>query len=130
MNVLVEDGEATIEFVDQSLRGSGLGKLLSVGGPQQVRKVTRPRVAYIVPEAVARDAGFIDGEQPAPKNESKGYDDGLPDSDWSRPALNEYAAKLEPPLNPADYSNKELLLAAIKTAIAGGAKLPGADAPA
>lgn len=131
VNVLVEDDEATIEFVDQSLRGQGLGKLLKAGGPERVRKVTRPTVAYIVPESVARAAGFIDGEAPAAEPApSKGYDDGLPDMDWSRKAIDDYAATLTPALDTTGEANKHDALNAITKAVKAGAKRPEAPAPA
>lgn len=61
VDVVVEDGFAAIEFVDPSLRGPGLGKLLAVGTPPElIEKVTRPRLAYIVPEGDARVAGLLD----------------------------------------------------------------------
>ncbi|WP_234801964.1 hypothetical protein [Mycolicibacterium conceptionense] len=61
VDVAVEDGFATIEFVDPSLRGRGLAKLLEVGTPPElIDKVTRPRLAYIVPEGNAREAGLLD----------------------------------------------------------------------
>lgn len=61
VDVAVEDGFATIEFVDRSLRGPGLAKLLAVGTPPElIEKVTLPRLAYIVPEGNARLAGLLD----------------------------------------------------------------------
>ncbi|WP_454232033.1 hypothetical protein [Mycolicibacterium fortuitum] len=61
VDVVVEDGFATIEFVDRSLRGPGLAKLLEVGTPPElIEKVTLPRLAYIVPEGNARLAGLLD----------------------------------------------------------------------
>ncbi|WP_301121053.1 hypothetical protein [Mycolicibacterium fortuitum] len=61
VDVEVEDGFARIEFVDRSLRGRGLGKLLEVGTPPElIDKVTRPQLAYIVPEGNARLAGLLD----------------------------------------------------------------------
>lgn len=61
VDVVVEDGFATIEFVDRSLRGPGLAKLLEVGTPPElIDKVTIPRLAYIVPEGNARLAGLLD----------------------------------------------------------------------
>lgn len=61
VDVVVEDGFATIEFVDRSLRGPSLAKLLEVGTPPElIEKVTLPRLAYIVPEGNARLAGLLD----------------------------------------------------------------------
>lgn len=59
VEVLVEDGYATVEFVDPAKRGPGLNALLQAGG-DQVQKVTRPRNGYVVPEDVARAAGLLD----------------------------------------------------------------------
>ncbi|MHC9292050.1 hypothetical protein ACRCUN_06255 [Mycobacterium sp. LTG2003] len=61
VDVVVEDGFATIDFVDKSKRGPGLAKLLEVGTPPDaIEKVTRPRVLYTVPEGNAREAGLLD----------------------------------------------------------------------
>lgn len=60
VDVAVEGGFATIEFVDKTRRGPGLAALLAVGGPELIEKVTRPRLAYIVPEGNARAAGLLD----------------------------------------------------------------------
>ena len=67
VDATVENGFATIEFVDQSLRGPGLAALFAAGTqPELVEKVTRPRVAYIVPEGNARAAGLLDEAIEAP----------------------------------------------------------------
>jgi hypothetical protein len=62
VEVVVEDGFATIDFVDATLRGPGLQKLLEVGGPETVETLTRsgPRRRYRVPEGNARAAGLLD----------------------------------------------------------------------
>lgn len=44
---------------------------------------------------------------------SQGYDDGKPDMDWSRAAIDKYAADLTPPLDVSGEKNKELALKAI-----------------
>ncbi|OHU29027.1 hypothetical protein [Mycobacteroides chelonae] len=67
VNVVVEDGFATIDFVDGTLRGRGLAKLLEVGTPPEaIEKLTRegPRAVYIVPEGNAREAGLLDEAKP------------------------------------------------------------------
>ena len=63
VDVLVEDGFATIDFVDRAKRGPGLGALLAVGGPELIETLTRtgPRTLFRVPEGNAREAGLIDG---------------------------------------------------------------------
>jgi hypothetical protein len=58
----VEDGFATLDFVDKSLRGPGLNRLLDIGGPATIETITRkgPRRTYRVPEGNARLAGLLD----------------------------------------------------------------------
>lgn len=113
IEVSIEDGVATVEFLDRNLRGRGIGALLAAGGPASVTKVTLPRLAYMVPASVAKDAGMLDGFPPPKKAEApKGYDDGLPDMDWSRAAINSYAAEAGV-ASPADLPNKQAVLDAI-----------------
>ncbi|CAA0134555.1 Uncharacterised protein [Mycolicibacterium vanbaalenii] len=109
---VVEDGVATIEFVDPSVRGVGLARLLEHAPADQVSKVTRPRVAYIVPEEFARAAGLLDAA--AEPVVAQQWPDGDPDDDWKRPELDAYAAAHG--LDPGEYGNKAELLAAIKAA--------------
>jgi hypothetical protein len=132
--VEIEDGYATIEFLTPRLRGIGLGALLAVGGPQSIEKRTRPRTTYTVPEAVARAAGLLDepnfdkgGELPAAvtaaatkaepvvSRPSRGYDDGLPDMDWSRSSLDTYARE-KLGIDPSGLRTKADVLAAIRAA--------------
>lgn len=122
VSVVIENGFATIDFVDPKLKGPGLSKLLKVTPPELVMKRTGvgPRAAvYVVPESYARLAGLHDEpaesatpDEPATPEVKHGYDDGKPDGDWSRAALNEYAANLG--LDPAEYKNAALILAAIR----------------
>lgn len=58
----VDSGFAVIDFVDSSLRGPALAKLLDIGGPGTVETLTRegPRRRYRVPEGNAREAGLLD----------------------------------------------------------------------
>lgn len=60
----VDDGFATLDFVDKSLRGPALQALLEIGGPATIETLTRvgPRRQYRVPEGNAREAGLLDGE--------------------------------------------------------------------
>lgn len=44
----------------------------------------------------------------------RNYDDGKPDADWTRKALDDYAAKIG--LNPKNYGKKDDILAAIRDA--------------
>ena len=120
VEVDIEDDEATVAFVDRTRKGPGLNALLKVGGTENVRKVTLPREAYVVPVWVARDAGLTD-DAPAPADVDEtpvndpNADDGLPDMDWSRDALNKYAADHGVD-EPEKLSNKGTVLAAIKQA--------------
>lgn len=61
--VVVENGFATIDFVDSAKKGPGLQALLDVGTPPElIDKLTRsgPRARYVVPEGNAREAGLLD----------------------------------------------------------------------
>jgi hypothetical protein len=60
----VDDGFATLDFVDPSLRGPALASLLEIGGPATIETITRqgPRRQYRVPEGNAREAGLLDGD--------------------------------------------------------------------
>lgn len=61
-------------------------------------------------------SGDVSGEVPSvgevASRDVKGYDDGKPDADWSRAALNEYATRLG--LDPNSFSNKKAVLDAIR----------------
>lgn len=118
----VEDGFATIDFVDRKQRGPGLSRLIALYGPEVIETLTRqgPRRLYRVPEGNAREAGLLDGpggevEEIVVVHEvPQTYDDGKPDADWTRPALDEYAARIG--LNPREYPNKGAILKAIRAA--------------
>jgi hypothetical protein len=58
----VDNGFAVIDFVDPSLRGPALAKLLDIGCPSTIETITRegPRRKYRVPEGNAREAGLLD----------------------------------------------------------------------
>lgn len=62
VDVYVEDGFATIDFVDPATRGPGVAKLIDVGGAETIETLTRsgPRRQYRVPEGNAREAGLLD----------------------------------------------------------------------
>lgn len=125
VSVLVADGVATIDFVDGSKRGPGLGRLFAVGTPPElVRKLTRsgPRPVYQVPVAYAQKAGLLDEAAAPPEKPvavSQGYDDGEPDMDWSRAALNEAATKAGV-VDADKLPNKEAVLAAYRDATKNG----------
>lgn len=130
--VFVDDsGYAEVEFLDPALKGPGLGRLLAVTPAEFVEKRTsglRPR--YRVPEGNVREAGLLDGAagggqaaaaeavSAAPAAEvsvtGPNYDDGFPDSDWSRKAIDEFAARLDPPLDTRGERTKRDALAAIR----------------
>lgn len=61
VEVALDDGVATIVFLDKALRhGRGAAILLDAADhPDQVQWVTHPEYAYVVPEDVARRAGFL-----------------------------------------------------------------------
>lgn len=68
ITVTVDDGFATLDFVDPSLRGQALATLLTIGGPDSIETLTRrgPRRLYRVPEGNAREAGLIDQRKALP----------------------------------------------------------------
>lgn len=118
VDVTVVDGFASIEFVDSEKRGPGLKKLLEHTPAELIEKRTRPRVTYTVPEGNAREAGLLDdGADVDTADDGKGYDDGKPDMDWSRKAIDDYAAELTPPLDTTGEANKHDALDAIKAHI-------------
>lgn len=97
IDVLVEEGFATIDFVDRRLRGQGIAALLEHTPAELVEKITRsgPRALYRVPEGNAREAGMLDGENTvdhlADREDTK-FAQQLVDSDpwegkgvWSQP---------------------------------------------
>lgn len=58
--VVDDEGFATIDFLDSTLRGPGVDKLIKIGGPETVEKLTpNGRPVYRVPEGNARAAGFL-----------------------------------------------------------------------
>ena len=61
----VDDGFATIEFVDQSKRAKALADLVEIGGPGSIETITRdgPRRKYRVPVQFATQAGLLDGDE-------------------------------------------------------------------
>lgn len=94
----VDNGFATLDFVDQSQRGQALQKLIDIGGPETIETVTRvgPRRQYRVPEGNAREAGLLDeaNERQRSAGQDTGYadalaaanpQDGLEDGTVSRP---------------------------------------------
>ena len=74
----VDNGFALVDFVDKSLRGPALAKLVEIGGPESIETVTRvgPRRQYRVPEGNAREAGLLDDEPGSAGPFSAGQDTG------------------------------------------------------
>jgi hypothetical protein len=61
VNVIVEDGFATLEFTDPRLKATSLGVLLEIGGPETIDIDTGGTCrTYRVPEGNAREAGLLD----------------------------------------------------------------------
>lgn len=73
----VDDGFATLDFVDVSLRGPSLRALIDIGGAESIETITRvgPRRMYRVPVGNAVQAGLIDGNE-GPAVRSAGHDTG------------------------------------------------------
>jgi len=73
----VDGGYATIDFIDQSLRGPALADLLEIGGPDSIETITRrgPRRQYRVLVGNAQAAGLLDGDEVA-RVPSAGQDSG------------------------------------------------------
>ncbi|AKF14277.1 hypothetical protein SEA_VINCENZO_15 [Mycobacterium phage Vincenzo] len=61
----VDNGYATIDFVDPALRGPALQELIEIGGPASVETITRdgPRRKYRVLVGNAQTAGLLDGDE-------------------------------------------------------------------
>jgi hypothetical protein len=83
VETFVDSGFATIDFVDSSLRGPGLAKLIAIGGPESVETITRdgPRRKYRVPEGNASEAGLIDNPVTATAHGDLKYAQALADAD-------------------------------------------------
>lgn len=118
--VIIEDGFAVIDFVDPAQRGPGLQRIIEKFGPEIIETMTRsgPRRLYRIPEGNAREAGLLDEgsweTSPAPPAATLTYDDGLPDMDWHRTAMDEYAASRG--LDTTQLPNKATVLDAIREA--------------
>lgn len=78
IEVEVDNGFATLDFVDKSLRGPALAKLIEDGGGEIVETITRegPRRKYRVPLGNAEAAGLIDGSTQVDPIKSAGQDTG------------------------------------------------------
>ncbi|WAB09190.1 hypothetical protein SEA_LITTLEMUNCHKIN_14 [Gordonia phage LittleMunchkin] len=78
----IDGGFATLDFVDRSLRGPALQKLIDIGGQHSIDVLTRsgPRKQYRVPEGNAREAGLIDEATAALVGGDTGAADALANS--------------------------------------------------
>jgi hypothetical protein len=83
IETFVDNGFATVDFVDPSLRGQALTKLSEIGGPESIETITRdgPRRKYRVPEGNAREAGLIDTPLDAPRRGDLKFAAALADAD-------------------------------------------------
>ena len=99
--VEVADGLATIDFVDSSLKGTGLNRLLAAAGPGGVEVLTRegPRRRYRVPEIYAEQAGFLDVAGSLPRGDT-GFAAALADAD----AQQRGAARIDQPTSANTFS--------------------------
>lgn len=138
IDVFIEDGFATVDFVDRTKRGPGLAALLAVGGPELIETMTRtgPRTLYRVPEGNARAAGLIDGPaeespivgvldvpetdpetttpEPTETLATNGWPEGEPSEEWQRSELDAYAAAYG--IDTASLPDNPSVLAAIAAA--------------
>jgi len=73
----VEDGYATLDFVDPTKRGPALQALIDLAGPESVETITRrgPRRQYRVLVDNADAVGLLDGDEVA-RVKSAGHDSG------------------------------------------------------
>jgi hypothetical protein len=73
----VDGGFATIDFIDQSLRGPALAEVIEDAGPGVIETITRdgPRRKYRMPLGNATAAGLLDGDED-PAEFSAGKDTG------------------------------------------------------
>lgn len=61
----VDDGYATVDFVDPALRGPGLQAVIDIAGPHAIETITRkgPRRQYKMLVGNAEAAGLLDGDE-------------------------------------------------------------------
>ncbi|AKF14584.1 hypothetical protein AVJ28_gp15 [Mycobacterium phage Baee] len=62
----VDDGYATVDFVNPALRGPGLKAVIDIAGPHAIETITRkgPRRQYKMLVGNAQAAGLLDGDEP------------------------------------------------------------------
>ena len=111
----VDNGFATLDFVDKSLRGPALAELVEIGGPASIETITRdgPRRKYRVPAGNAQAAGLLDGDEvgdkwsagrdtgaaAATKASDPNVNPGTDNADWHTPvdqytSANKYVGKV------------------------------------
>jgi len=83
ISVVVDDlGYATIDVADSALRGRVVDKLIKVGGPSTVERLTpHGRPVYRVPEGNARAAGLLDTAAPVADADADSDADADADAD-------------------------------------------------
>ncbi|UXE04390.1 hypothetical protein SEA_FUNSIZED_19 [Mycobacterium phage Funsized] len=77
------DGFTTLDFVDKSLRGPALERLVEIGGPATIETITRrgPRRQYRVPTGNAVEAGLVDSTEAEDGEQARGILPGGAPSD-------------------------------------------------
>lgn len=62
IGVEIEDGFATVDFINPALRGPALARIIALFGSEVIETLTRtgPRRLYRIPEGNAREVGLID----------------------------------------------------------------------
>jgi hypothetical protein len=112
IEVTVRDGFAVIDFVDQSLRGPALAKLVELGGGGSIEAFTRgtPRKVYRVPEGNAREAGLLDDSTEVEALEpatDTGFAAALAEAGHQQPHTLAGQRQPERPGQPGDYPDGE-----------------------
>lgn len=95
----IDNGFATLDFVDKTLKGRALARLIEIGGPRSIDIDTHSgrRYLYRVAEGNAREAGLLDGAPPtAPAAAAVRPAEPInrPTTEWSFAALRKHAADL------------------------------------
>lgn len=123
-------GFATVDFVDPSLRGPALAKLIELGGAESVETITRdgPRRKYRVPEGNASEVGLIDTPLDAPVRGDAGWADALARQSSAVPgnpglAATSVGANDAGPVDQTDVLSNQSILSTESTA---APQVPGA----
>lgn len=100
IEAVLEDGFATISFLDPSLRGTSIAKLLDVVGPEFIEiRTGGTRRSYVVPESAARAAGLLDTAAPTPEQtpDDKPEDTAPETPAEAEPAATDESVPVAPP---------------------------------